>query len=412
MAIKVKLRLKSISGNRHSLYLDFYPPILHPLTNNKTRREFLNLFLYNEIEVEEQKYLDEMGNEQKRFVNVLTRKGGPKKIKLNPIDKKHNLETYKLAEQIRQKWDNQVNKPEIYTGYEKAQLKIKERENASFLEYFQQLMDQRKSSNHDNWVSAYNYLKAFTGGKLRFADVDEKFCNDFKYYLCTTDSNRSSKVKLSQNSTFSYFNKFKATLKQAYKDGYLSHDINVRIDRIKEAETQRNFLTLEELNNLIKKECKNPLLKNAALFSALTGLRFGDIAKLVWAEVEYIQDNGYFIQFKQQKTNGVEMMPISDQAYSLLGQRKEAAHKVFDGLTYSAYSNKHLANWIGLAGITKNITFHCFRHTFATLQLSKGTDIYTVSKMLGHRDLRTTQVYAKIIDQTKRDASNKIRLNF
>ncbi|MCX6268655.1 MAG: site-specific integrase, partial [Bacteroidetes bacterium] len=61
MAIKVKLRLKSISGNRHSLYLDFYPPILHPLTNNKTRREFLNLFLYNEIEVEEQKYLDEMG---------------------------------------------------------------------------------------------------------------------------------------------------------------------------------------------------------------------------------------------------------------------------------------------------------------------------------------------------------------
>jgi site-specific recombinase XerD len=64
-----------------------------------------------------------------------------------------------------------------------------------------------------------------------------------------------------------------------------------------------------------------------------------------------------------------------------------------------------------VAGITKNITFHCFRHTFATLQLSKGTDIYTVSKMLGHRELKTTQIYAKIIDQTKRDAANKIKLD-
>ncbi|NQV03583.1 MAG: tyrosine-type recombinase/integrase, partial [Bacteroidia bacterium] len=61
---------------------------------------------------------------------------------------------------------------------------------------------------------------------------------------------------------------------------------------------------------------------------------------------------------------------------------------------------------------TKDITFHCFRHTYATLQLSQGTDIYTVSKMLGHRSLKTTQVYARIIDQAKRDASTKIKLKF
>jgi site-specific recombinase XerD len=105
------------------------------------------------------------------------------------------------------------------------------------------------------------------------------------------------------------------------------------------------------------------------------------------------------------------MMPISEQAYSMLGERRQPSDKVFNGLKYSAYSNKHLAKWIGLAGITKDITFHCFRHTFATLQLSKGTDIYTVSKMLGHRDLKTTQVYAKIIDQAKRNASDRIKLD-
>jgi integrase len=379
MAIKVKLRQKAISGNRLSLYLDFYPAIPHPETGEPTRREFLGLYLFDK----------------------------PK----NPIDKQHNKENVQLAEQIRQKRENHLNKPEIYTGYEREQLKIKEQGEKNFVEYFKTLADKRKASNHDNWISAYNYLKAFTSGNLKFADLNERFCNEFKEYLLTTKSNKSNKVTLAQNSAVSYFNKLKATLKQAYKDGYLPNDLNAKIEPIKQAETRRNFLTIEELNSLVKMECNNPLLKRAALFSALTGLRFSDIKNLVWGEVEYIEGNGYFIQFKQQKTKGVEMMPISEQAYNFLGERKEPTNKVFEGLTYSAYENKHLYQWIGAAGITKDITFHCFRHTFATLQLSKGTDIYTVSKMLGHRELKTTQIYAKIIDQTKREAADKIKLD-
>lgn len=380
MAIKVKLREKKISGNRQSLYLDFYPAIPHPETGEPTRREFLGLYLFDKAK--------------------------------NPIDKQGNKETLQLAEQIRQKRENHLNKPEIYTGYEKEQLKIKERGEQNFVTYFKSLADKRKASNHDNWVSAYNYLETFTKGNLKFADLNEKFCNEFKEYLLTTKSNKSNKVTLAQNSAVSYFNKLKATLKQAYKDGYLPSDLNGKIQPVKQAETRRNFLTIEELNSLVKTECNNPLLKRAALFSALTGLRFSDIKNLVWGELEYIEGNGYFIQFKQQKTKGVEMMPIAEQAYSLLGERKEPAEKVFEGLTYSAYENKHLYQWIGAAGITKDITFHCFRHTFATLQLSKGTDIYTVSKMLGHRELKTTQIYAKIIDQTKREAADKIKLEF
>jgi len=378
MAVKVKLREKKISGGRLSLYLDFYPAIPHPETGEPTRREFLGYYL----------------NERAK----------------NPIDKQHNKETLQLAEQIRQKRENHLNKPEIYTGYEKEQLRIKEQGEKNFIEYFKRLAGERKASNHDNWISAYNYLEAFTNGSLKFADLNERFCNDFKAYLLTTKSNKSSKATLSQNSAVSYFNKLKAALKQAYKDGCISSDLNARIERIKQAETQRNFLTNEELNSLVKTECNNPLMKRAALFSALTGLRFSDIKKLVWGEVEYIEGNGYYLKFQQQKTKGVEMLPISEQAYSLLGERKETTDHVFKGLTYSAYENKHLYQWIGAAGITKDITFHCFRHTYATLQLSQGTDIYTVSKMLGHRELKTTQVYAKIIDQTKREAADKIKI--
>ena len=158
MAIKVKLREKEISRNRLSCYLDFYPEIPNPKTGKPTRREFLKMYLFKNAK--------------------------------NPIEKQHNKETKQIAEQIRQKRENYLNKPEIYTGFEKEQLRIKELGEKNFVEYFKSLADKRKATNHDNWVSAYNYLFVFTKGNLKFADVTEKFCNDFKEYLLTTKSNK------------------------------------------------------------------------------------------------------------------------------------------------------------------------------------------------------------------------------
>lgn len=156
---------------------------------------------------------------------VLDRKGAPKKVKLNPIDKAHNEATLKTANHIGQKRQNILDKPEIYTKHEKQQLRIKEKSEQNFVTYFKKLADKRQGGNSDNWLSAYNYLEAFTGGHLKFADLDETFCNDFNEYLQTTKRNKSKAATLSQNSTVSYFNKLKATLKQAYKDGYLQQDL-------------------------------------------------------------------------------------------------------------------------------------------------------------------------------------------
>jgi integrase len=391
MATKVSLRKKKISKERISLYLDFYPPIPHPETGKLTRREFLGLYIFNET--------------------VKGKNGKEKKVDLNPIDKQHNIETLKIAQSIRQQRENFLNKPEIYSHYEKEQLKIKERGERYFVDYFRHLAEKRKNSNHDNWNAALKYLESFSGGTLKFADLNEMVLEDFKEYLLTTKSNRSDKTTLSANSAVSYFNKIKAALRQAYKDGSLTIDLNSRIEPIKTEETRREYLTLEELNKLVKTPCNNDLLKRSALFSALTGLRFSDIQKLIWGEVVHIKGQGYFLYFSQKKTKGVETLPISEQAYNLLKEPKAPTEKVFDGLTYSAYQNKHLFQWIGAAGITKDITFHCFRHTYATLQLFNGTDIYTVSKMLGHKDLKTTQVYAKIVDEAKRETTNRIKLD-
>ena len=302
MAIKVRLRKKKISKGRESLYLDFYPAIPHPETGEPTRREFLGMYILEK----------------------------PK----SPVDKQHNTDTLKIAESIRQKRENFLNKPEIYSQYEKEQLRIKELGEQCFVDYFRKLANKRKASNHDNWVSALKYLEQYTGGTLRFADLNERVLNDFKEYLLTTKSNKSDKTTLSQNSAVSYFNKVKATLKQAYKDGMIQIDLNSRVEPVKAAETRREYLTIEELNRLVKTPCNNDLLKRSALFSALTGLRFSDIQKMTWGELEYIEGKGYFLNFSQKKTKGVEVLPISEQAYKLLGVPGAASDKVFKDLTY------------------------------------------------------------------------------
>lgn len=188
-------------------------------------------------------------------------------------------------------------------------------------------------------------------------------------------------------------------------------DLNKKADGIELEETRREYLTLDELQRLYETDCEIPLLKQAAMFSAFTGLRHGDVVSLTWDMIQ--RDNsGWVIRFTQRKTKGVEDMPISDEAVEFLGERGDDAQIIFEAITKYTddWYNRRLKKWIEAAGITKKITFHCFRHTFATLLLAQGTDIYTVSKMLGHRSVKTTQTYTKVVDRLKRDAANKITL--
>jgi len=380
MSTKVTLRRKSISGERLSLYLDFYPAILNSKTGKPTRREFLGYFIF------------------------LKPKGATEKL--------HNEETLQTAGQIQQRRQNEISKPEIYSQYETEQLKLKELGEKDFIQYYKDSILNIRGENKKKYNNALKYLISFSGGRLKFSVLNKKTVSDFKEYLLTSKSFRNNDELLGNNSARLYFTAFRSILKKALDEEYLHKNIASEIENIKYLEANRNFLSLEELNLLVKTECKNPMLKRAALFSALSGIRHSDIKKMVWSEVEFIEGNGYFIKFQQKKTGGNEMMPISEQAYNLLGERREPTNKVFEGFKYSSYMNVVLENWILKSGITKDITFHCFRHTYATLQLSQGTDIYTVSKMLGHKDLKTTALYAKVVDKLKRDAAGRINLNF
>jgi integrase len=343
------------------------------------------------------------------YYNAGKRKTETLKLYLNPkpktkLEREQNKKTLELAENIRAQRQLELQNGEY--GFRDA-----EKQKGSILVYMRILAEKRKDSsgNYGNWNSMIKYLERFTTSDVTFTKLDRKYVQDFKEYL-DKKARTKSNTELSQNSKYSYFNKFRAGLKQAVKDGIIPHNPAESVEGFKQGEPEREFLTLEELQAVAKAECDIEQLKTAFLFSCLTGLRWSDINKLVWSEVQHSNEMGYYIRFRQKKTKGVETQPISDQAVELLGERQESEERVFKGLKYSAWHNMKLQQWVMRAGITKTITFHCARHTYATLQLTMGTDIYTVSKLLGHRELKTTQIYAKVIDEKKKEAANRIKL--
>lgn len=324
----------------------------------------------------------------------------------NPAQRKINKESYEAAELIR-------SKLVINTAFQNNDLEnlnSKEISDIDFIAYFKVQTEKRFESvnNYGNWLSVHRYLKLFCPNGKPINQVDKKWLEEFKYYLEHVAKTKSNK-KLSQNSLHSYFNKVKAAINLAYKEELILKNPVDHVKGFKEGEVQREFLTFEELKKIVDTPCEIPLLKNAFIFSCLTGIRWSDINNLTWSDLQFSENGNYwFIRFRQQKTKGVETLPISDQARKLLGEIGESNQRIFIGLKYSAWHNIKLQQWIMKAGISKTITFHCGRHTYATLQLTNGTDIYTVSKLLGHRELKTTQIYAKIIDEKKIDAVNAI----
>jgi len=374
----VRLRKKILTNGMISLYLDFYPPILNTETNKYTRREFLKLYLFER----------------------------PK----NPIQKISNIETMHTAELIQIRRQNELRKHDVYSEFEKEQLEIQRIARGSFLDYFKNLGDKKQGKNYQIWSSAIIHFENFLCSRdICFKDITVILMEDYKEYLLKAKNRRNTGNILARNTALSYHNKLKTTLKRAYKEGRLRTDINAGIDSIKEQESQRNFLTLNEAKKLFTTPCSKDIVFRISMFSTLTGIRYSDIAKLTWSEVQYREDDGHYIRFKQKKTEGLQTMPISTEAFETLGERTNDNDKVFIGLKKWDV-DRVLPVWVAQSGITKHITFHCFRHTYATLQIFSGTDIFTISKMLGHKSVKTTQIYTKIIDEKKREASLRISL--
>ena len=320
-----------------------------------------------------------------------------------------------FADNVRNLRQHEYDNLALYTDTDAEQAAQNERSRCDFIKYFEDLKEKRhKNSSKSiqvNWNRELALLKLYTEDlPMYFGDIDLNLIEDYKDYLINAPQGGSKGGTISRNTASTYFSIFKAALHQAFIDGYLTIDLAAKSKNIYYEESQREYLTLEELNKLAATPCDSPILKRAALFSALTGLRHSDIKQLKWKDLVKDQEH-YRILFTQQKTKGVEYMPISDQAYQLCEERGDSDRLIFEGLQDPSWISRPIARWVEVAGITKHITFHCFRHTYATLQLTSGTDIYTVSKMLGHKKVTTTQIYAKIVDEKKEAAADAIKID-
>ncbi len=370
--MKINLKQKKLKNGKSSLFLEFYNG--YHIDKNGVKKhlrkfEYLKQYVFD----------------------------NPK----NAEEKRKNKETLQLAENILA-----IRKAEYIQG--KYKIKNDKKGELTFLEYYEQLKEDRfeTKANYGNWDAALKHIEKYCPAHKQLKDIDTDFVKGFKRYLNTKAKTKSG-TPLSQNSKYTYFNKFKAALREAYTENYLEENVLRSVKGFEQGESTREYLTYSELQALIQAECKYPILKNAFIFSCLTGLRWSDIDKLRWSEVRD-EDTGSRIIFRQKKTDGLEYLYVSEQSRKLLGKRANESDRVFRGLKYGAVYNTEILRWCMKAGITKHITFHSARHTNAVLLLENGADIYTVSKRLGHREIRTTEIYTKIIDEKMKEAANLI----
>lgn len=323
-------------------------------------------------------------------------------------DKEKNRQTLQLADAIRAKRVIELRNGQY--GFQ-SQFAI----NTRFFDYYRSLCEKRlgaeSQGNWGNWRSCYHHLKKYEKrDNITFAEITPEWVQGFKDYLendaiaWAHDYRKRIKNKmLSRNSKVSYFNKLRACLNQAFEERIIPSNPLRGIEGFKAEEGTRMYLTIEEVQKLAQTPCDYPQIKAAFLFSCLTGLRRSDVLRLRWSDV-YQQGEFTRIIFRQKKTDGQEYLDITAEAAELMGERGNSEDCVFTDIHSPTCTNNTIKLWVARAGINKEITFHCARHTFATMMLDLGTDIYTVSKLLGHRELSTTQIYAKVLDKNKQAA--------
>lgn len=214
---------------------------------------------------------------------------------------------------------------------------------------------------------------------------------------------------LSEGTTHTYFSNLGTILNRAYRDDLIPVNPMTKIDpsmKVRKPESSRQYLTLDEVRALAQAPCLNDEVKRAFMFACFTGLRLGDMERLEWPMIVQAAEGGLQVQERQQKTGAIVYVPLSDNALVWLPERREKG-RVWS-LPIRNEIGIYIKAWAQAAGITKPVSFHVSRHTYATLLISYGADIYTVSSLLGHKDVSTTRIYAKIVDEKKRRAVDMI----
>lgn len=370
----VRLRMKNLKNGNKSLYLDIY-------FEGNRKYEFLKLYL-----------------KPNRKEN-----------------KAENAATIRLANAIKAKRiiELQNKKYDFFNGNDVA--------DADLLEYMVQRARRAQGEGQGNRgilgtaIRSAELIREYSGKHLvPIKSVDKDFVSGFAFFL------KSAKSKMgkmySRNSQYNFFMSLISALNSAVRDGIIMYNPISQMavsEKPKHEGGTRTYLTIEELKRLYETNYPaSPYSKRLFLFGCMCGLRYSDILALQWKNLSFQESGSVMMSLRQKKTKKEISVPLSQEAIKLLPKRDNSNEDDFvfrgEGYIVGRSVHDHLQKWAKMAGITKHISFHTSRHTYATMLLTLGADLYTVSKLLGHTNIRTTQIYAEVIDQKKRDAVDLI----
>jgi len=358
----VTLRAKAIDKKGFSLYLDIY-------NEGNRYKEYLKLYVSKDYTKPENK-------------NIL----------------KQDKDSWELADAIRSK--------RLLIVKESAAGFIPKQNKQDFIAYYRK---QATIKSHSTYHNALQHLVAFNSKEtLPFKQLDEHFLKDFIEYL--------QQQQLSSTSVRLYLSRMNIILNLAVADKIIVDNPFNFLKRGKggdippKKQKKIEYLTLEELRRFQSVDIKRSDIKDFFLFSCFTGLRESDLLKLKWKD---ILDGTLTYSQKKQRDSITYNMPLSKQAILLLdaikafqvGTRHRDSESVFAHIGSKRNVLVCLKKIAAQANIDKNVHIHVGRHTFATMSLTHGVSLYTVSKLLGHSSIGVTQVYAEIIDEIKQKAS-------
>lgn len=379
--MKIELRHRKHASGNQTLYLEFYE------SKDNRHYESLNLFLIPERTEE---------------------------------DRRVNEATLALAQKI---------KAERILGIEHPVDDGKEGEppRKVFFEWLDQYIEHKRvddhvSDSHLNTLQSTNniikiYLAHIKRPRMLMAKIDKAFCKKFFAYLKDEYKNTKSKENpkpLSEKTMLLVQQNMSAMFNYAVKQGLLHRNPLLEMekrDKFQKTPSEREYLTVDELNRLASTDTGSPQTKQTFMFCCFTGLRHGDMAALTWGDIQKT-DLGEVIHIpSMQKTKHPAIVPLGNKAREWMPERGDAKpeDRVFPNAPLLCNADRALKHMAKRAEIDKVVSFHMSRHTFATMTLTAGSDLLTTSKLLGHSSVQTTTIYADVVMETKVDAVNLVR---
>ena len=375
----VRIRTKAVKGGNQSIYLDIYK-------DGQRSYKFLKLYLVPET---------------------------------SEAAKAQNANTMQAANAVKSQMIIELANSEAGIKINPAKGRIL---LSDWLDTYQADRDRRGKRIGGIVPNLKKILKAYRGDKVTLKMIDKRFCLGFIDFMQNEYITQYGKT-LSPLTAQGYCSMLSTVLKAAKAAGCIASNPFDEIpsgDKIKGGESKREYLTADELRSLIntpfpEKGISRQVggrtyggrdIRAAFLFSCFTGLRLSDIKALTWGNIVADGERCFIDGLIVKKTRRPLYLPIGAEARKHLPEQGKAGRgdKVFNLPNSDGFTDMKVREWAAAADLNKKVTFHVARHTFATLELTAGADLYTVSKLLGHTNVATTQIYAKIVNSKKAEA--------